>query len=74
MTTQENIAANVKRLREAKGLSVIQAAEQLGVGRQYWYLIENGEANLTLEKLIGVARVLEVEPTDLMAEPTKRSA
>jgi len=74
MTDQEIIAMNVKRLREAKGLTVIQAAVQLGVGRQYWYLIEAAEANMTLGKLVGVARVLGVKTTDLMTEPNKRSA
>src|SRR5262245_3750231 len=72
MTEKQTIAINVKRLREAKQLTVIQAAEQLGVGRQYWYLIEKGEANPTLEKLLHMARILGVTITDLFTEPKKK--
>ena len=72
---RETIAVNVKFLREIRGLSVIQAAEQLGVGRQYWYLIEKGDANVTLDKLDGIAKILEVTVADLVkARKSKRTA
>jgi DNA-binding XRE family transcriptional regulator len=35
------VGTNVKRIREEKEIAVKDAAEQLGVGRQYWYLIES---------------------------------
>ena len=71
ISIRDNIGANVKRLREECGLSVIQAAEQLGVGRQYWYLIEKGEANLTLEKLERVAEILQVSLPELLGQRTR---
>ena len=71
ISIRDNIGANVKRLREEYGLSVIQAAEQLGVGRQYWYLIEKGEANLTLEKLERVAEILDVSLPELLGQRTR---
>ncbi len=68
MNIRDNIGANVKRLREKRGLSVIQAAEQLGVGRQYWYVIEKGEANMTLEKLELLAEILGVSVPTLLGQ------
>jgi|GEM_PF-2015991 len=75
VNTQEiraNIAFNVKYLREIRGLSVIEAATQLGVGRQYWYLIEKADANLTLDKLGGVAKILGVSIEQLVRAPKPR--
>ena len=66
MSIRDSIGANVKRLREERGLSVIDAAAELGVGRQYWYLIEKGEANMTLEKLELVADILGVSVPELL--------
>ena len=63
---RENIAVNVRFLREIRGLSVIEAAKQLGVGRQYWYLIEKGDANVTLDKLDSIAQILGVSVEDLV--------
>jgi len=63
---RENIAVNVRFLREIRGLSVIEAAKQLGVGRQYWYLIEKGDANVTLDKLSSIADILGVSVEDLV--------
>jgi len=63
---RDNMGPRVKRLREMRGLSVIEAAELLGVGRQYWYLIEKGEANITLEKLELVAEILGVSVPTLL--------
>lgn len=74
--TRHIVAANVKRLREERNLSVIDAAERLGVLRQYWYLIEKGGGNLPLDKLEKVAEILGVTVTDLLqtprAEPRKK--
>ena len=78
---RENIAVNVRFLREVRGLSVIEAAKQLGVGRQYWYLIEKGDANVTLDKLNAIAGILGVSVETLVrrrkpkvSEPKSESA
>lgn len=65
------VGANVKKYRVAKHLSVIEAAKALGVGRQYWYLIEKGGGNLPLDSLQAVAVILDVSIHDLL-EPRKR--
>jgi len=67
MTQSENITIgqNVARLREDAEMSVSEAARQLGVGRTYWYQIETGTANLTLEKLKRIAEMFDVSVRDL---------
>lgn len=65
--TRKIVAANVKRFREARDISVPVAAERLGVGRQYWYLIESGGGNLPLDRLDAVAEILGVSVTELVA-------
>jgi len=70
--TRRIVAANIKKFREEKRLSVVQAAERLGVGRQYWYLMENGGGNLPLDRLDAVASVLGVSVPDLLHEGNGR--
>lgn len=74
MTQTENvtIAQNVARLREDAEMSVNEAAQQLGVGRTYWYQIESGTANLALDKLRRVAEIFDVSVVDLLTERKPR--
>ena len=46
-----NLAANVKRLREARGLSQQRMAELSGIPRPTWASLESGGANPTLAVL-----------------------
>jgi transcriptional regulator with XRE-family HTH domain len=45
---KRHIGANVKAVREQQGLSRREAAERLGIGRNYLASIERGEGDLTL--------------------------
>lgn len=53
-----NLAANVRRLREERGLTQRQLAELSGVPRPTLAHIETGEANPTLHVLLRVAAAL----------------
>lgn len=46
---------NIRRLREAAGLSVTDAARELEIERTYFHDIENGSANVTFEKYERIA-------------------
>jgi transcriptional regulator with XRE-family HTH domain len=58
----------IRKLREAKGLTQLQAAELVGLkSRQAWHSIENGDQpNLGLVTLAKIAKVLGVKAKDLL--------
>ncbi|HOI60007.1 MAG TPA: helix-turn-helix transcriptional regulator [Candidatus Pacearchaeota archaeon] len=67
MSTNQNLAKNVKRLREAKGLSQEKLARLADVANNTLIKMETGEnKNPTLETLKRVAKALEVSVDDLI--------
>lgn len=65
----EHLAANVRAIREARGLSQQQIAKQAGVPRATWSHLESGSANPTLHVLTRVADALQVRLDELLASP-----
>jgi len=67
MSTNQNLAKNVKRLREAKGFSQERLARLADVANNTLIKMETGEnKNPTLETLKKVAKALEVSVDDLI--------
>jgi transcriptional regulator with XRE-family HTH domain len=67
MSTNQNLAKNVKRLREAKGLSQEKLARLADVANNTLIKMETGEnINPTLETLKKVAKALEVSVDELI--------
>jgi transcriptional regulator with XRE-family HTH domain len=64
-----NLAANVKRLREARGLSQQRMAQLSGIPRPTWASLESGGANPTLAVLAGAASALQVSIEELIGAP-----
>jgi transcriptional regulator with XRE-family HTH domain len=62
----QNLAANVRRLREDRGLSQQQMADLSGVPRPTWANLESGDANPTIGVLTRVADALQVGVEDLL--------
>ncbi|MCY1286384.1 transcriptional regulator, y4mF family [compost metagenome] len=60
------LGKNIRAQRKAKGLSQDALALSCKIDRSYMGRIERGEVNLTIEKLYGIASVLECEPGDLL--------
>jgi transcriptional regulator with XRE-family HTH domain len=60
------IAANVRRLRAARGLSAAALARASGVARATLAELEAGRGNPTVETLYGIASVLGVTLADLL--------
>jgi XRE family transcriptional regulator, regulator of sulfur utilization len=52
---RSNLGANLKRLRDMRGLSQEQAARQARIPRATWASLESGSANPTLVVLTRVA-------------------
>ena len=64
-----NLAANVRRLREARGLSQQQMARLAGIPRPTWASLEAGDANPTLAVLGRAASALSVSIEELIGPP-----
>jgi len=67
--TGANLAANARRLREARGLSQQQMARLAGIPRPTWASLESGAANPTLAVLARAAAALQVSIEELIGPP-----
>jgi XRE family transcriptional regulator, regulator of sulfur utilization len=72
-STAQNLAANVRQLREARGLSQQQMAQLAGLPRPTWANIESGEANPTLSVLNRVANALGATLEELVGAPRSKT-
>lgn len=65
----DHLAANIRAIREARGLSQQQIAKLAGVPRATWSHLESGSANPTLAVLTRVADALQLRLDELLASP-----
>ena len=72
MDLREVFATNVRRLRHAKGLSQDDLAYEAEVSRSYLSQLEKGAFYASLKILEKLARVLDVEPAELLRQPQRR--
>ena len=64
-----NLAANLRRLREARGVSQQSISELSGIPRPTWASLESGTANPTLSVLSKAAGALNVSIEELIGAP-----
>ena len=64
-----NLAQNLRRLRETRGLSQQRLATLSGVPRATWANLESGGANPTLAVLTKVAATLQISIEELIGPP-----
>ena len=64
-----SLASNVRKLREARGLTQQQMAKLSGVPRPTWANLESGQANPTIAVLARVADALQVRIEELIEPP-----
>ena len=67
-----HVAGNVRRLRQAKGLSQAALAEASGLSRRMIVGIETGEANISLANLDRLAEALDVAFSEVVRAPDAR--
>jgi XRE family transcriptional regulator, regulator of sulfur utilization len=67
--TAENLARNLRALRDARGLSQQQVARLAGVPRATWAHLESGSGNPTLAVLLRVAATLHTTVEELLGPP-----
>lgn len=65
-------ATNLRRLRHAKGLSQDDLAYEAEVSRSYLSQLEKGAFYASLKILEKLAKVLDVEPAELLRSPKNR--
>ncbi len=73
MDLRQVFAANLRRLRHARGLSQENLAYEAEVNRTYMSKIEKGATWVGLEIIGKLAAVLEVEPAEMLRLPPRRS-
>jgi XRE family transcriptional regulator, regulator of sulfur utilization len=66
---QQTLAANLRRLRIARHLSLSELARATAMSKATLSSIENGRANPTVETLAGLAGALRVSLSELLDEP-----
>jgi transcriptional regulator with XRE-family HTH domain len=74
MDLRQVFAANLRRLRHAKGLSQEDLAYEADVNRSYMSTLERGATYPGLEIIGKLAGVLGVEPAELLRLPARRRA
>ena len=73
MDLRQVFAANLRRLRHAKGLSQEELAYEAGVNRTYMSKLEKGASFVGLEIIGKLANVLDVEPADFLKMPPRKT-
>lgn len=63
---QRLVGANVRRHRQALGLSQEKLGHEIGFDRTYIGSVERGERNLSLQSLEDLAARLGLDPMDLL--------
>ena len=65
---QRALGRNLRRYRQARGLSQEAFADLVGVHRTYMGGLERGERNLTLRSVERLAALIEVDPLELLRD------
>lgn len=73
MDLREVFAANLRRFRNAKGISQDDLAYEAHVSRSYLSQLEKGVFYASLNVVGRLAQALDVEPAELLRMPTKRN-
>jgi transcriptional regulator with XRE-family HTH domain len=72
MDLRQVFAANLRRLRHERGISQENLAYEADVNRTYISKLEKGISFAGLEIIGKFAAVLQVEPAELLALPSRR--
>ncbi len=68
MGNYDQITEKVTKLREQSGRTQEDVASKLGISRQRWILVENGERDLSTEELGKLAELFGIDTADFFEE------
>jgi transcriptional regulator with XRE-family HTH domain len=74
MSIRDVLAKNVRKYRQAAGLSQEELAHRAEIDRTYISSIERSVYAATIDVVDRLAKALAVEASDLLVRPRKRSA
>ncbi len=63
------LAANVRRIRLATGLSQEGLADRAGLHRTYISSLERGQRNVSIQNIFLLAEALGIPPAELLSAP-----
>jgi transcriptional regulator with XRE-family HTH domain len=63
----KEVAANIRKVREFRNYTQDYLAAKLNISQNAYSKIELGYSNITLNRLINIAEVLQFEVTDLIS-------
>ena len=66
-----HVSGNLRRLRQAAGLSQVALAEASGISRRMIVALEGGDANISLSSLDKLAAAMGVGFVDLVRDPAR---
>jgi transcriptional regulator with XRE-family HTH domain len=64
MRLRETVARNLRRLRQAKGLSQEELADRANINRNYVGMLEREQHAATTDMLEKLAEVLDIDPAE----------
>ncbi len=73
MDLRDTFAANLRRLRNAKGLSQDDLAYEAEVSRSYLSQLEKGKFYASLQIIGKLAQALNVEPVEFLKTPKQKA-
>jgi transcriptional regulator with XRE-family HTH domain len=62
------VATNIRRYRQARGLSQQDFANEIDMDRTYYGGVERGERNVSIDNVERIAKGLEISPHLLLLE------
>ena len=68
----DRLAANVRRLRLARGLTLQAASERAQMHLRLWEKVEAGATSATLQTIARLAAALDVDARELLDPPAAR--
>ncbi|MBC2391318.1 helix-turn-helix domain-containing protein [Listeria booriae] len=65
---------NLKKLRVSRKLTCQDVADQIGITKNYYWMIERGDRGLSYELAVQIAQVFDLNPDDIFLnnKSTKR--
>ncbi len=66
MSTKEEILSRIKALREERGLSQSQLADELGIGRTTYLNFETGKTRLFSKNLVALAEYFQLSEEEIL--------
>jgi len=65
------VSKNLKKIREEYQISAKEVAEQVGISKSYYSMIENDKRGLSYINALKIAAVFDMKPDDIFYEEVR---